>query len=151
MKLNKLSFRVVEVEGEHIPNFSIELIIDDKPLGILFDTQDNKIPHWYVEEDLTANYLYSGEDLPSYYDNYKNKEIHLIGVCSCGESGCGCLGCVIKKDGDVVTFREIFNDGLEFPKDLEFKFSRDNYDAVVKEIVGRTNEYKKTVGETEAS
>ena len=61
------------------------------------------------------------------------------------------MGCVIKKDGDVVTFREIFNDGLEFPKDLEFKFSRDNYDAVVKEIVGRTNEYKKTVGETEAS
>ena len=138
MKLNKLSYRVIKDDYE--PKFSIELLIDEKPIGVLFETEERKIPYYLFEKDL-----------PSYHSDYENKEFHIIGVCSCGDAGCGCLGCVLKKEADFVTLQEIFNDGFRFPKDLMFRFSRENYDSVLEEILGRVREYKEINGETTTS
>lgn len=143
MKLNKLAYRVVEqndqtieedyfVDYEDSPTISFELLIDGNSIGSLLNTNNKAIPYYYFEEDL-----------PSYFHSYRNKEIHIIGICSCGVGGCGDATCVLEKSEDLIIFREIFKDGYEFPENFQFKFSRQNYESVIAEIVKKGNEYKK--------
>lgn len=144
MELNKLTYRVVEqndqtieedyfVDYQDSPTISFELLIDGKSISSLLEASNKAIPYYYFEEN----------DLPSYFYNYRNKQVHTIGVCSCGVSGCGESTCVLEKSEDFVTFREIFKDGFEFPEEFQFKFSRQNYESVITEIVKKANEYKK--------
>ncbi len=145
MELNKLSYQVVELNDQSIEykyfvdyedflTISFELLIDEAPIGSLLKTNNKAIPYYYFENDL-----------PSYFHNYSNKEVHIIGVCSCGVDSCGNATCVLEKGESFVTFREIFKDGFEFPKDFKFKFSRENYDSVISEIRKRAKEYKETI------
>ena len=143
MKLNKLSYRIVEpneqtieedyfVDYEDSPTISFELLIDEKPISSLLEANNKAIPYHYFDKD----------NLPSYFHNYRNKEVHIIGVCSCGQCGCGESTCVLEKNDDFVIFRDIFKDGFEFPKDFSFKFSRENYNSVINEIKKLAKEYK---------
>ena len=121
---NKLDFQKKIIEDEDSPKLLFELVIDGIPLGHLLNTDDNKIPHWYFEK----------EDLTSYLNEFSDKTDYVIGVCSCGESGCGCLGCEVLKDNKVVWRKNIFNDGYKYPRNLKFQFSRENYDEVMQKI-----------------
>ena len=135
MKLNKLSYRIVKpddrsikekyfVDYEDCPTISFEFLIDGKTIGSLLETNNKAIPYYYFEGDL-----------PSYFHRHRNKKVHIIGVCSCGVDGCGSATCVLEKGEDFVIFREIFKDGFEFPKDFQFKFSKQNYESIIEEIV----------------
>ena len=149
MKLNKLSYRIIEpndqsieddyfVDYEDFPTISFELLIDGETISDLLKTNNKTIHYYYFENDL-----------PSYFHSYRNKEIHIIGVCSCGIDSCGSATCVLDKGEDLVAFREIFNGGLEFPKDFEFRFSRENYDSMIKEVIEQANKYKRNELEDE--
>lgn len=146
MKLSKLGYRIVEPNDQTIkevyfvdfadsPTISFELLIDEKSVSSLLKANNKAIPYYYFEKD----------DLPFYFHNYRNKEVHIIGVRSCGESGCGESTCVLDKNEDFVIFKEIYKDGFEFPKDFNFKFSRGNYDSVINEINKLAKEYKEKV------
>ncbi len=146
MNLNKLSYRIVEpneqtikedyfVDYEHSPTISFELLIDEKPISSLLEANNKAIPYYYFEEN----------DLPSYFHNYRSRQVYIIGVCSCGEGGCGESTCVLEKDEDFVIFKEIYKDGFEFPKDFSFKFSQENYDSVISEIIKLAKEYKENI------
>ncbi|MGI8670754.1 MAG: hypothetical protein ACR2J3_13050 [Aridibacter sp.] len=144
MESNKLSYRIIELNDQSIkddyfvdyedsPTISFEFLIDGKPIGSLLETNNKAVPYYYFENDL-----------PSYFHKYRNKEIHIIGVCSCGIDSCGNASCILEKEKEFVVFREIFKDGYEFPENFQFKFSRENFDAVITEIVEKANEYKKS-------
>ncbi len=146
MKVNKLSYRIVEpneqtikedyfVDYQDSPTISFELLIDGKPISSLLEADNKAIPYYYFEEN----------DLPSYFHNYRNMKVHTIGICSCGQGGCGESTCVLEKDKDFVVLKEIFKDGFEFPKDFSFKFSRENYDSVTNEIKKLAEEYKEKI------
>ncbi len=146
MKLNKLSYRILEpndqtIDEDYFVDYedslmpSFELLIDGKSVSSLLEASNKAIPYYYFENN----------DLPSYFHNYRNKEVHIIGVCSCGISSCGSSSCVLEKGRDFVTFKEIYEDGFEFPKDFSFKFSRENYDFVIDEISKMAKEYKEKV------
>ncbi len=129
--MNKLSFRATDDNG-----FSIELLIDGQPLSKLYpDDEETKIPYYYFESDLPRGYWW--KDDPS---------IRIIGVCTCGEGGCGRTECRVVREGDVVVFRDISscvnphypekNDGKEF------RVTSANYDSVIADIMDEIKNYK---------
>lgn len=126
---NQLDFCVTEANG-----LSIELLVNGELIDRLEEGGNRAIPYFYFEDDL-----------PNYFNYFRGRKEFLLGVCSCGESGCGAAGCVVVKDDEYVFFRELFVDGYEFPKDFEFKFARANYDEVVERILSIVNEFKATI------
>jgi hypothetical protein len=133
VKVNKLGYQITEAKNEFLPERWIELLIDDESIGHLLKTDNRAIPSYYFKTDL-----------PSYFHHYKNRRIYILGVCSCAEAGCGHSGCELEKRDDFVTFRDIFNDGFEFPQNFEFIFFRENYDAVINEIINLEGKRKET-------
>ena len=117
--MNHLDFRTTNDN-----DLSIELLVDGRPIEGLADGGDTSIPHW----------LFEGLDLPNYLSVDRGGNIYLLGVCSCGEHGCGAAGCFVEKDAETVTFYEIFIDGFCFPPEFQFQFTRENYDSVMKRI-----------------
>ena len=130
--VNRLDFQKNIIEDTDPPELLFELVIDGIPLGQLLNTDDNKIPRWYFEK----------EDLTSYYNDFRDKTDYVIGVCSCGESGCGMLGCEVTKNDDVVEWKNIFNDGYDHAKNLKFRFARKNYDEVMQKIFAIANGFR---------
>ena len=118
-------------------DLSFELLIDGKLIERLEESGDKAIPYWLFEKG----------DLPSYFNHYRQREEHLLGVCSCGESGCGSAGCVIEKDSEHVRFGEIFVDGFTFPSDYGFQFARENYDDVMRRIGEDLRKFKEETQE----
>jgi len=131
--MNKLDFRVIKHKEEKFSlGISFELIIDGIEIGKLLKTEENQISHWYFEK----------ADLESYYNEFADKTDYVIGVCSCGESGCGMLGCEISKNDAVVVMKNMFNDGKKYGDKLKFRFSRENYDDVMQRIFVIASEFK---------
>ena len=122
MEINQLDFQKIEYKSE--PELSFELIIDGIPVGQLLKTNENEIPHWYFDK----------EEFSSYYSDFHKKTFHLIGVCSCGESGCGQLGCEVVKEEDFIILENLFNDGFRYKPELKFTFSRGNYNEVIRKM-----------------
>jgi hypothetical protein len=129
--MNTLSFRTTEDYG-----LSIELLIDGQPLAKLFpDDPDTKIPYYYFEGDLPLGYW--GKD---------DASIKCIGVCICGEAGCGSTECRVVREGETIVFRDISscvnprypekNDGKEF------RVTSDNYNSIIAEIMTEVKKYK---------
>lgn len=123
--LNHLDYRVTTDN-----DLSFELLVDGKVVERL--GQVRAIPYWLFEK----------EDLPSYFNYFRKREEHLLGVCSCGESGCGSAGCVIEKDSDHVRFGEIFVDGYTFPSDYGFRFGREKDEMVMRRITEEVRRFK---------
>jgi hypothetical protein len=129
--MNTLSFRTTEDHG-----FSIELLIDGQPLVELVDMADTLIPFYYFEGDLPLGYW--GADDPS---------IKCIGVCSCGESGCGAAECRVVREGNVVVFRDFsgnINPQYEQKEKngREYRVTAANYDSVIADIMKQVADYQ---------
>ena len=133
--MNTLSFRTT---GDH--GLSIELLIDGQPLVELVElgdatTGDTSIPYHYFEGDLPLGYW--GADDPS---------IKCIGVCICGQSGCGAAECRVVREGDVIVFRDFSSCvNPKFPEkqegEKEFRITSDNYDSVIADIMKQVADY----------
>jgi hypothetical protein len=119
MKVNELDFRVTNAN-----DLSFELLVDGSGIEGLEEADNRSIPSWEFE---TA-------ELPNYFNHFKKRQEHLLGICSCGHSGCGAAGCVLKKDSSFVYFTNIFIDGLELPDDYQLVFTRENYESVMERI-----------------
>lgn len=130
MKLNKLGCQILESEYKFHPRPWVEFLVDGESIDSLLKTGHKSIPLSYFKNDL-----------PSYFDYFLNKEIYNLAICKCGESSCGSVKCIIEKKNDFVIFKEIFIGINKFPN-LEFKFSRENFDEVIKEIVEKQDKYK---------
>ena len=130
--LNILSYRIIENDSKYTADLLFELIIDGDPIcSNLAEIGDNAIPY----------YDFENKDLPYFRYEYKGVRQYIIAVCVCGNAGCGSETCQIIKEGDYVIFRD-FSSGCNLPPDAEFKFSRENYDSIISQIVERVNEYK---------
>ena len=134
MNFNYLDFRVTNEN-----DFSVELLVDGNGIEGLEKADDRAIPYWLFERD----------DLPSFFNEFRKREEHILGVCSCGEAGCGSAGCVLVKDAERVYFKEIFVDGLRFPIDFQFTFSRENYESVMKQIQQMIERFRDTIEQKE--
>jgi hypothetical protein len=133
--MNTLSYRCTEDHG-----LSIELLLDGQSLVEFVElgdttTGDTSIPYYYFEGDLPLGYW--GADDPS---------IKCIGVCSCGQSGCGAAECRVVREGDVIVFRDF--SGCVNPKfpekhdgEKEFRITSDNYDSVIADIMKQVADY----------
>lgn len=132
MKLNKLSFQTEE-ENARRSILWFELFIDGESIEKLLE-DEKAIPHYYFED--------VENDLP-FYINYEGKKLHFLGVCTCGNDGCGNIACEIEKDESFVDFKVFYPEGgYKPPKDIIFKFTRENYDSVVSQITKQAKEYK---------
>lgn len=90
-------------------------------------------------------YDFETSELPHYYSEFEGFELYVLGVCSCGNEGCGSAVCEIVREKDYVVFRN-FRYGHSLPKDAEFKFTNENYDSVMRAIFGDIEKYKLTTG-----
>ena len=73
--------------------------------------------------------------------------IKCIGVCICGQSGCGAAECRVVREGDVVVFRDF--SGNVNPKHeqkekdgREFRVTAVNYDSVIADIMKQAADYQ---------
>ena len=127
--MSVLSFTTSDENG-----LSFDLLIDDVPLRNLVGGA-NGIPYWIFEGDLPY--------LPLFGDSSAiEREERIVCVCSCGEYGCGHTSCRVIKDSDTVIFRDFDNMVSSEGQKKQFRFSRQNYDAVVAEIVTASAEKK---------
>jgi hypothetical protein len=129
--MNTLSFRTTEDHG-----LSIELLIDGQSLVELVDLGDTLIPYYYFEGDLPLGYW--GASDPS---------IKCIGVCSCGESGCGAAECRVVREGNVIVFRDFSsNINPKYEKKekdgREYRVTAANYDSVIANIMKQVADYQ---------
>lgn len=133
MELNKLGYQVEEQKDSRRPNLWFELVIDGEPIEN-FIGEDKSIPYYYFDGD--------ENDLPL-QRNFENRKLYLLGVCICGESGCGSTECEVEKNQDSVELKVFYPSwGYQPPKEIKFRFSRENYDSVISEIRERAKEYK---------
>jgi hypothetical protein len=129
--MNTFGFRTT---GDH--GLSVELLMDGKSLVEFVHLGDSLIPYYYFEGDLPSGYW--GGDDPS---------IKVIGVCSCGEAGCGSAECRVIREGDTVVFRDFSScvnphvAEKEKPK-KEFRVSPANYDFVIAEIMKQVTDFQ---------
>lgn len=126
MKFNKLNYRCLEDDY-----LSIELLIDEKPIEGLIEADNRAIPFYFFDKD----------GLPQGY----HEKDYLLGVCSCGDSGCGSAECEIFRGEDCIVFHN-FKYGHSLPKDAEFRFSHENYYSVMKSIIEEVKKYKLITG-----
>jgi hypothetical protein len=121
--MNKLAYRCTDDNG-----LSFELLVDGEPLGKLVGAHDWAIPFWDIVDDLP------------YFPPHGRKrgaDIRIVCCCSCGEYGCGHTQCRVLHENDVVLFRDFDFDASPDGQRRVFRFSADNYQTVVSEIVVR--------------
>jgi hypothetical protein len=135
MKLNKLTYQTFEEKARRSILW-FELLIDGETVEKLIG-DEKAIPYFFFDEN--------DVDLPTFLD-YQNKKYHVIGICTCGDVGCGSTDCEIEKDENFVNLLVIFPSGYKHPKELKFTFSRENYDSVIIEIKKRAKKYKEKDG-----
>ena len=129
--MNTLSYRCTADHG-----LSIELLIDGQPLVELIGMEDTLIPYYLFEGDLPLGYW--GVDDPS---------IKVIGVCSCGEAGCGSAECRVVREGETVVFRDFSgcvnpNVAQKQQEGKEFRITSINYDSVIANIMRQVADYQ---------
>ena len=125
MELNKLTYQRTDDNG-----LSFELFVDNISINKLVESENEAIPYWVFEDEL-----------PSWGIN-KESGFRIVGVCDCGEYGCGNTRCRVIREKDNVTFREFFVDGYINPRNIEFKFSLENYNSVISGIIKEVKNYK---------
>ncbi len=136
--MNKLGFKAKEEKNTRSPKLWFELFIDGESIE-KYIGEDKAIPYYYFED-----YYFEKDtnDLP-FQINYKDKKLYLLGVCICGEAGCGSNECEIVKDQNYVEFKGYYPPrGYQPPEEIKFRFARENYESVVSEIKRQAKEYK---------
>jgi hypothetical protein len=118
---------------------SIELLMDEQPFAKLFpDDPDTKIPYYYFEGDLPLGY-WGNEDA----------RIKRIGVCTCGEAGCGSTESLVTQEGDTLVFRNISSvinlNASDSGDGREFRITLSNYNSVIESIMSEVEKYKASI------
>jgi hypothetical protein len=127
--LNTLSYRKRDNN-----DLSFELIIDGSPFGDLIGEPDMPITYWY--------FLDEGFDRQLPRSSWRDDGRRLIAVCSCGESGCGHVDCLVELGTELVIFKNFGGDtARDRMSDMEFRFSVENYQMVLSDIVNTAREY----------
>jgi hypothetical protein len=109
------------------------LLVDEQRLADLICSEHTAIPYWLFEGDLPHFSRYLAEDDPT---------IKVIGVCSCGEGGCGCVECHVIRANDIVMFRDFQPDLRWKEAQKDFMFTASNYDSVITEIMEKVAEHQ---------
>ena len=127
--MNQLSFKTNPENG-----LSVELFIDGKSINDLFDVGDPFLPYWYFEDDLP------------YYSPDRKYETdlsrRLIGVCDCGEYGCGNLNCHVEQQNGLIVWSDFNGDVSGDQNVYIFVFDESQYVKTISEVVGMVDEYK---------
>jgi hypothetical protein len=126
--MNVLDYRTSDENG-----LSFELLVDGQPLGTLVGARDTMIPYWIIEDDLPY--------FPPHGPRH-DSDVRIVTVCSCGEYGCGHTECRVIRGNDGVVFRDFDMDCTREGRLTQFTFFRENFDAVVGEIVAKARERK---------
>ena len=128
--MNTLSFRCTSENG-----LSFELLVDEQPLGVLIGSEHIAIPYWILDDGLPRPYSMNRTD------------VRIVGVCSCGEHGCGRAQCLVACEADTIIFRNFQIDASDAAnavslteRNIEFRFARANFDAVITEIARLASE-----------
>lgn len=107
---------------------TFELLIDGKLLSEVIYSADTHIPYWIIEDNLPY--------FPPHSPEFRQNQNFIISACDgCGEYGCGNTHCKIVQEGDEVVFSDFSGDLPPESKEKEFRFSIENYNLVVSEIV----------------
>ena len=125
--MNELSFTTSEENG-----LSIELCVDERPLAELIGAKDGAIPYWLFKNELP---FFPPEVAPT-------NDTRIVGVCSCGEYGCAHTTCRVITERDTVVFKSFDGDVSGDGSAYECRFSFENYDSVIKEIIKVTTAFK---------
>jgi len=113
--MNKLTF-----ETTTLNTLSFVLKVDGKPMLDARDTNEREIPAWICEEGI-----------PSFPPMTPGADRLIVGVCGCGEYGCGhTSACIERKDG-VVRLFDFQGPGRPVGG---FEFSQQEFDEVSAEI-----------------
>ena len=112
--MNKLDYRTRADD-----DLAFELLVDGESLARRVGAQDTWIPWWLFKSGLPRDGL---DDI-------------VVGVCSCGEPGCGSTRCDIDLGGDVVTLRRFDGDARGDGVTAVFQFRRANFDEVIQAIM----------------
>jgi hypothetical protein len=112
---------------------SFTLLVDGQPLGALIGGMDRDIPFYLVEEGLPRPTDIAELQWVNGVAQYRGRigEVHVVGVCSCGEAGCGCTVCRVVREGEAVVFRDFLGPGIPRLLETGFRFSLSNYQAVM--------------------
>jgi hypothetical protein len=121
--VNQLSYCT---HSEH--GLSFELFVDGQSLYELVGGADGGIPYWLVDDDLPYVPPIGTPRLP---------HNHIVCVCGCGEYGCGHTRCQVERQDDEVLWSRFDIDVSEAGRSRIFQFTRENYDAVIANIVRR--------------
>jgi len=103
--------------------------VDRQPLAALTGGMDREVPFWFVEEhDLPRP---TGSAVLQWLtmvpqNRGRMAEVRVVGVCTCGEQGCGCTVCRVIRDGDTVVFRDVLGPGIAAVLETEYRFSQAN-------------------------
>jgi hypothetical protein len=130
--MNVLSYERSDANGG-----SFTLLVDGRPLAALHGGMDREVPFYLAEEDdlprpTDSAVLQWVSNVPPYRE--RMAEVRVVGVCDCGEQGCGGTVCRVVRDGEAVVLRDISGSGIAAVSGTEYRFSEANYQAVVKEI-----------------
>jgi hypothetical protein len=103
----------------------IDLYIDDKSIYEIFDKNIYSLPYWIFDDDLP--YYPPGEK--------ENNSRRIIGVCSCGEYGCGNINCEIKETRENIEIFDFQGDVRKEHRSLRFIFDKLKFNETIKEIL----------------
>lgn len=127
--MNKLNFKFNNENG-----LSIELLIDEKSINEIFPSEHYPfLPYWLFDDDL-----------PYWPPNKKDVmdfSIRIIGVCECGEYGCGNLRTKIENKNNIIYWSHF--QGRQVYKNLKFSFDEDQYNNKILEILKIIHDYRK--------
>lgn len=127
--INQLSFKTNTENG-----LSVELFIDGKSIDDIFNAGDPMIPSWHFEDDLPY--------YPPYRKYATDFSRHLIGVCDCGEYGCGNINCHVEKHQGLVVWSDFKGDLPGNQSSPNFVFDEQQYVKTISEILEIVDAYK---------
>jgi hypothetical protein len=119
--MNKLTF-----EKTTLNTLSFILKVDGKRMIDARGTNEDEIPAWLCESGI-----------PSFPPDDLKSDRVLVGVCGCGEYGCGNINARIERQAGRVRLFEFF--GAYSPKN-SFEFAEDDFDKVSLEIANLAKE-----------
>lgn len=128
--MNILSYKMFDDNGG-----SFVLLVDGIELAELVNFDDSLIPFWI-----------SGKGIPTFppHQSFEDVNERIIAVCGCGEYGCDCLTCKIEIEDEFVKFYEFKRPSFSRVIDKTFRFTKENFREVEKQIAIDAEKIKKS-------
>jgi hypothetical protein len=119
--MNKLSFETSEYDW-----LSFVLLVDGRALLAGLHADDHEIPYWICDMGI-----------PTLPPNDSTAKRIIVGVCGCGEYGCGHTSAKVERSDGIVRLFE-FERGSRFIN--EFQFDANEFDLVSNQIARIAND-----------